>query len=61
MGRVLFTPSPVRAMVGCPSRGATMIDDRFQQIERLIEEAGGCFDPASGVFDAIGDDEQDVA
>jgi len=38
-----------------------MIDDRFQQIERLIEEAGGCFDPASGVFDAIGDDEQDVA
>jgi len=38
-----------------------MTDERFQQIERLIEEAGRCFDPATGLFEALGDDEEDVA
>jgi hypothetical protein len=37
-----------------------MTNERFQQIERLIEDAGRIFDPASGVFESIGD-EEDVA
>lgn len=37
-----------------------MTDERFQQIERLIEDAGRIFDPVSGVFESIGD-EEDIA
>lgn len=38
-----------------------MTDERFQHIDRLIEEAGRRFDPATGLFEAIGDDEEDIA
>ena len=38
-----------------------MTDERFQQIERLIEAAGRRFDPATGLFEAAGDDEEDIA
>jgi hypothetical protein len=34
-----------------------MNEERFQQIERLIEDAGRCFDPATGLFESIGDEE----
>jgi len=38
-----------------------MTDERFQQIERLIEDAGRCFDPVTGLFETLDDDEQNVA
>lgn len=34
-----------------------MTDERFQQIERLIEDAGRCFDPVTGVFEPVEEDE----
>lgn len=34
-----------------------MTDERFQQIERLIEDAGRCFDPATSVFEPLEEDE----
>lgn len=37
-----------------------MTDERLQQIDRLIEDAGRCFDPATGLFESIGD-EEDIA
>lgn len=37
-----------------------MTDERFQQIERLVEDAGRCFDPATGMFESMGD-EEDIA
>lgn len=38
-----------------------MTDERFQQIELLIEDSGRCFDPVTGLFEAVGDDDEDVA
>lgn len=34
-----------------------MTDDRFLQIERLIEDAGRTFDPVTGLFESVGDEE----
>jgi hypothetical protein len=30
-----------------------MTDERLQQIERLVEDAGRCFDPATGLFEPL--------
>ena len=39
-----------------------MTDERLQQIELLIEDAGRRFDPVTGMFDALeGDDDEDLA
>lgn len=39
-----------------------MTDERFQQIELLIEDAGRRFDPVTGMFDALeADDDEDLA
>lgn len=35
-----------------------MTDERFLQIERLIEDAGRCFDPVTGLFESVGDEEE---
>ena len=49
-------------MVGDRCRGAIMTDERFQQIELLIADAGRHFDPVTGIFDALeGDDDEDIA
>lgn len=38
-----------------------MTDARFNEIERLVEEAGRVFDPATGrLEDVAGDDEEDL-
>lgn len=34
-----------------------MTDERFQEIERLIEDAGRCFDPVTSVFEPLEEDE----
>lgn len=34
-----------------------MTDERFQEIERLIEDAGRCFDPITGIFEPLEVDE----
>lgn len=34
-----------------------MTDDRFLQIEQLIEDAGRAFDPVTGLFESVGDEE----
>lgn len=34
-----------------------MTEERFQQIERLIEDAGRCFDPVTGLFESVGEEE----
>ncbi len=36
-----------------------MTETRFQEIERLIEDTGRCFDPVTGVFESVADDEED--
>ncbi len=36
-----------------------MTDDRFQQIENLIEGAGRCFDPATGMFEPLDESEEE--
>ena len=36
-----------------------MTDDRFQQIENLVENAGRCFDPATGLFEPLDDPDED--
>lgn len=33
-----------------------MTDDRFYQIGRLIEDAGRCFDPITGLFESTGNE-----
>jgi hypothetical protein len=38
-----------------------MTEQRFQQIESLIEDAGRCFDPVTGLFEPVdepGDEEE---
>lgn len=39
-----------------------MTDERFQQIENLIEDAGRCFDPATGLFEPldVADEDENV-
>lgn len=34
-----------------------MTDERFQQIEKLIEESGRSFDPVTGLFEPMGEEE----
>lgn len=36
-----------------------MTDDRFQEIEKLIEDADRCFDPVTGLFESISGAEED--
>lgn len=36
-----------------------MTDDRFRQIENLIEDAGRCFDPVTGLFEPVDEPEDD--
>lgn len=38
-----------------------MTDERYQQIDRLIEDAGRYFDPVTGRFESIDDDDDDVS
>lgn len=38
-----------------------MTDERFQQIERLLDDAGRCFDPVTGLFESVGDEDEDIA
>lgn len=35
-----------------------MTDERFERIDRLVEDAGRCFDPVTGLFESVGDDEE---
>lgn len=37
-----------------------MTDERFQRIERLIADAGRCFNPLTSRFEAVSD-EEDIA
>lgn len=37
-----------------------MIESRFLEIERLITEAGRCFDPVTGSLESTSDDEDDA-
>ena len=37
-----------------------MHDERFAEIERLVEDAGRCYDPVTGLFESLtGDDDED--
>lgn len=36
-----------------------MTDARYDEIERLIEDAGRCFDPVTGFFESL--EEEDIA
>ena len=36
-----------------------MTDERFQQIENLIENAGRCYDPATGLFEPLDESDED--
>lgn len=36
-----------------------MTDERFRQIEKLIEDAGRCFDPETGLFEPLDDTDED--
>lgn len=36
-----------------------MTDIRFQEIETLIEDSGRCFDPATGLFESLGEEEEE--
>lgn len=36
-----------------------MTDERFQQIKDLIEDAGRCFDPETGLFEPLDDSGED--
>lgn len=38
-----------------------MTDERFQQIELLIEDAGRYFDPVTGQFQTLDDEDEDIA
>lgn len=38
-------------MVGSRTCEATMTEERFQQIERLVEAGGRYFDPVTGLFE----------
>lgn len=38
-----------------------MTEERFQQIERLVEAGGRCFDPATGLFEPMGAEEDITA
>jgi hypothetical protein len=38
-----------------------MTDARFQEIEKLIEDSGRCFDPVTGLFESVGEEEEDIA
>lgn len=36
-----------------------MTDERFRQIENLIEDAGRCFDPETGLFEPLDESAED--
>ncbi len=36
-----------------------MTDERFRQIETLIEDAGRCFDPETGMFEPLDEADED--
>lgn len=36
-----------------------MTDERFRQIETLIEDSGRCFDPETGLFEPLDESDED--
>lgn len=37
-----------------------MLERRLDEIDRLVEDAGRCFDPVTGRFESLADDDDDA-